>query len=53
MKRSEINQAIDAAMRRLNEYKITLPCFGYWKADDWKVKVDITGRIRCYDHAEK
>ena len=46
MKRSEINQAIKVAMARLNEYKITLPCFGYWTTEEWKEKSDITGRIR-------
>ena len=46
MKRSEINGAIKTAMERLEEYKISLPCFGYWKKGDWKEKRDITGRIR-------
>ena len=46
MKRSQINNAINVAMRRLGEYKITLPCFGYWKKDDWIEKRDITERIR-------
>ena len=46
MKRSEINQAIITAMERMQEYKITLPFFGYWKIKDWKGKADFTGRIR-------
>lgn len=46
MKRSQINNAIKTAMERLNEYKITLPCFGYWKKEDWKEKTEITERIR-------
>ena len=46
MKRSEINKAILEAMERMSEYKITLPCFGYWKVEDWKNKTAITGRIR-------
>lgn len=46
MKRSEINQAISRAMARMAEYKITLPCFGYWKVEDWKKNADISGRIR-------
>ncbi len=46
MKRSRINNAIKTAMERLNEYKITLPCFGYWKKEDWEEKAEITGRIR-------
>ena len=46
MKRSEINQAIHTAMERMQEFKITLPCFGYWKVEDWKAKTDITERIR-------
>ena len=45
MKRSEINKAINTAIERMQEYKITLPCFGYWKVEDWKAKADITGRI--------
>ena len=46
MKRSEINQAINTAMERMQEYKIMLPCFGYWKVGDWKAKREFTGRIR-------
>lgn len=46
MKRSEINQAISKAMKRLDEFKITLPCFGYWKLSDWKNNEEITERIR-------
>jgi len=46
MKRSQINKAINEAMERLNEFKITLPCFGYWKKEDWIEKSDVTGRIR-------
>ena len=46
MKRSEINQAIGTAMERLRSINITLPCFGYWKVEDWKAKNAIAGRIR-------
>ena len=46
MKRSEINAAISTAMKRLEEYKITLPMFGYWNEDDWKANEDKIGRIR-------
>lgn len=46
MKRSQINDAISRAMNRLNEYKITLPCFGYWKKEDWEKNKDISSRIR-------
>lgn len=33
MKRSEINLAIDKALKRLEEYKIKLPMFAYWTPD--------------------
>lgn len=46
MKRSQINAAIERAMSRLKEYKISLPMFGYWKAADWKANESKTGLIR-------
>ena len=46
MKRSEINEAIRAAKDRLEEYRITLPMFGYWTPEEWKQMADKTGRIR-------
>jgi len=46
MKRSQINNAIKVAMERLAEYKITLPCFGYWTKEIWIKNQDITGTIR-------
>lgn len=46
MKRSQINNAIKKAMARLEEFKITLPMFGYWTVEDWKNKKDITSVIR-------
>ena len=46
MKRSEINNAIKRAMTRLEEFKITLPMFGYWTKADWENKKDITEVIR-------
>lgn len=46
MRRSEINQAVRTAMERMQEFRITLPCFGYWKVEDWKARKDLTGRIR-------
>ncbi len=45
MKRSEINAAIDAAKARLDEFKITLPFFGYWTPADFAANKDKTGRI--------
>lgn len=35
MKRSQINAAIVNAKKRLEEYKISLPMFGYWTPEDW------------------
>ena len=46
MKRSEINNAIKKAKERLEEYKISLPMFGYWSPEDWKEHRSVTGRIR-------
>ena len=46
MKRSRINAAILEAKRRLDEYKITLPMFGYWTEEDWKANEDKIDRIR-------
>ena len=46
MKRSEINNAILKAKKRLAEYKISLPMFGYWSIDDWKENKEKTERIR-------
>ena len=34
MKRSQINAAIAKAKKRLEEFKITLPMFGYWTHED-------------------
>lgn len=46
MKRSEINNAIIKAKERLEEYKISLPMFGYWKAEDWRENKDKIERIK-------
>ncbi len=46
MKRSQINKAIIAAKNRLDEYKITLPMFGYWTKEDWKQNQDKIERVR-------
>ncbi len=46
MKRSEINKAILEAKARLDEYRITLPMFGYWTEEDWKKNEDKIDRIR-------
>ncbi len=46
MKRSQINNAITLAKQRLNDYKITLPEFAYWTADEWKQQSDKLTRIR-------
>ena len=34
MKRSQINAAIAKAKKRLEEFKISLPMFGYWTPED-------------------
>lgn len=46
MKRSEINNAIIKAKKRLEEYKISLPMFGYWSVEDWKKNNSVTQRIK-------
>jgi len=46
MKRSQINHAIKRAMGRMKEYKISLPCFGYWTKEDWENQKDISSRLR-------
>jgi len=46
MKRSQINHAIKRAMGRMKEYKISLPCFGYWTKEDWENQKDISSRVR-------
>ena len=46
MKRSQINNAITLAKQRLSDYKITLPEFAYWTADEWKQQSDKLTRIR-------
>ncbi len=45
MKRSEINNAILKAKKRLEEYKISLPFFGYLSPEEWKKQTD-TARIK-------
>ncbi len=40
MKRSEINAAMRGALQLFKEYKITLPHFVLWSADEWKTKGD-------------
>lgn len=46
MKRSEINDAIIKAKIRLDEYKISLPAFGYWNMENWKNNYDSVERIK-------
>ena len=46
MKRSQINYVIEKAKERLDEYKITLPMFGYWTVEDWKEHKGEIGRIK-------
>lgn len=46
MKRSEIDKAIDIAMARLDEFKIKLPMFGYWKKEDFVANKDKLERIK-------
>ncbi len=45
MKRSEINNSITKALNRLEEYKIKLPMFAYWKPEDFVANKDKIGRI--------
>ena len=46
MKRSEINNAIKWSEKLLAEYRIKLPEFGYWSADEWKKNAENIGMIR-------
>ena len=46
MKRSEINGAIKNALELFKEYKISLPPFVLWSADDWKTKGEEADEIR-------
>ena len=46
MKRSEINKAIQKALKRLEEYSIKLPDFGYWTPKQWSDNSDKISRIR-------
>ena len=45
MKRSEINHAIEWALKLLNKENIALPDFGYWKRDDWKANAFLIDTI--------
>ena len=45
MKRSEINAAIDTARAELKKQNITLPCFGYFTPEEWKVKKDLCENV--------
>ena len=36
MKRSEINTAIDNALRALERHDVKLPAYAYWTPDDWQ-----------------
>ena len=46
MKRSEINNIMKDAMELFKEYKITLPPFVLWSADEWKSKGEEVQEIR-------
>lgn len=45
MKRSEIESAIAAAKKQLEQHDIHLPMFGYWSMDEWKQHRDNLGAI--------
>ena len=46
MKRSEINAAINGALKLFDEYKISLPPFACWSPDEWKTKGYETTEIK-------
>ena len=46
MRRSEINSAISNAKKRLEEFKISLPMFGYWTPEEWKKNKGIISRMK-------
>ena len=45
MKRSQINDAIRRAEARLEDYRISLPMFGYWTLSEWKKRKHMLGDI--------
>lgn len=46
MKRSVINERLKWAKKLLEEYKFTLPMFGYWRLEDWKEQKTEVDRLR-------
>ena len=46
MKRSQINREMRNALRMLEEYKIVLPPFARWSAEEWKNKGDEAEEIK-------
>ncbi len=46
MKRSQINNEIRRALDRLEQAKIKLPPFGYWKREQWESSADDLSIIR-------
>ena len=46
MKRSEINRAIESALKMFEEYKIALPDFVKWTPEQWKQKGEEVSEIR-------
>jgi D-lyxose ketol-isomerase len=46
MKRSEINAIMKDALNLFKEYKISLPDFVLWTAEDWKTKGEETQEIK-------
>ena len=47
MKRSEINRAIEEAIRLLDKYSFTLPRFAYWSPQEWQAHAERIDTIRA------
>ena len=46
MKRSQINQIQDNALKLFNEYRISLPPFVFWSVEEWKQKGEEVAEIK-------
>jgi D-lyxose ketol-isomerase len=46
MKRSEINRAIERALRMLDENGLCLPEFAYWTMEEWQKNAPLLGNLR-------
>jgi len=46
MKRSEVNEAIEYALKMLEENQLFLPSFGYWTAGEWATRKDHLDNMR-------